>query len=163
MTDSTVSGNSADTGGGISHDTGGPGVILNSTIDHNTAVGGGGLYCRGGLRLANSTVSGNFATLDGGGVNCSGAINLADSTIAGNSARTGAGLFVPAGVFQSRTTIFADNIRTDSFAEDVFGTINSGGYNLIESMLNATIAGDTTGNSSVRMQTSIRFFATTVV
>ena len=146
ITDSTVSGNAADTGGGVSND-GAPGaVITSSTIADNTANGGGGIYCRAPLRLINSTVSRNFALLEGGGINSIRLVETFYTTIAFNRAMTGAGVFIVSGTLQSISTIFADNIRLDLTAEDIFGTLVSGGYNLVESLQNTILTGNPSGN-----------------
>ena len=141
---STISGNSADTGGGVSNDGGG--YISDSTINNNTANGGGGLYSRANLQLVNVTISRNHAAFEGGGLNVIDNTYTFYSTISFNTARTGAGVFVPSGNLLSISTIFSGNLRNDTFYEDIFGTIISGGYNLIESTLNTTIQGNPSGN-----------------
>ncbi len=144
MTYSTVSGNTADAGGGIYNDS--SALVVFSTIDHNTANGGGGIFNRSGMALINSTVSGNRAVLEGGGINSIGVVDLHYTAIVFNRATTGAGIFVPTGTLQSRTTLFAKNFRNDSSPEDIFGTLDSGGFNLIENLQNAAVTGNTTGN-----------------
>ncbi len=148
MNDSTVSGNTADAGGGIYND--GSANISASTISNNQATGGGGIYNRIYLQLINSTVSGNRAVLDGGGIGGIGTVELHYATIAFNRAVTGAGIFIPSGTLQARTSVFAKNFRDDSSPEDVFGTIISGGYNLIESLQNAVVTGSAAGNIVLR-------------
>ncbi|MCC5625974.1 DUF4347 domain-containing protein, partial [Nostoc sp. CHAB 5715] len=84
-------------GGGIFNDgSSGKTAILsliNSSVSGNTANSGGGIYNQGGnLRLTNSTVSGNTATSGGGIFNGdddgygSGSATLTNSTIFGNTA-----------------------------------------------------------------------------
>jgi hypothetical protein len=93
LTESTVSGNSGFHGGGIATDeTNGGDGIIKSIVSKNVASGcGGGVYSDdGGLRLMDSTVSGNSA--GGCGGICSGEsfLGLTNSTVSGNSA-TGRG------------------------------------------------------------------------
>jgi hypothetical protein len=118
LQDSTVSGNQAPLGAGVSVPYAAGDVrIAGSTLSGNTGTGtsyGGGLfvYSVGGkLSLSNSTISGNSAT-NGGGVSLGGAYNgrlnyqrsaasapgtivLGNSTISGNSASNhGGGIFL---------------------------------------------------------------------
>jgi len=73
--DSTVSGNTRDSGGGIS-------------------IGGGRYNLGGHLVVINSTISGNEAQERGGGIyQFSGSTVIENSTITGNQAATGGGLF----------------------------------------------------------------------
>jgi uncharacterized repeat protein (TIGR01451 family) len=89
ITNSTISGNTAFSGGGIFNL--GPMVIRDSTISGNTAQGGegGGIDSEGGpFHLINSTLSGNSADTDGGGLlNCdSSTAFLTNVTITNNRA-----------------------------------------------------------------------------
>ncbi|MCA9110827.1 MAG: tandem-95 repeat protein, partial [Planctomycetaceae bacterium] len=71
LTDSTVSGNTAnDGGGGISNETGGSVLLMQSTVSGNTAVRftGGGIHNSGTLTVEHSTIVGNSAGTDGGGL-----------------------------------------------------------------------------------------------
>ncbi len=92
-----------------------PGLTMNGcTVSGNSAQYGGGIRVEGGsLTLSNCTVSGNNVTLDGGGISCYGtrAFNaglfLNNSTVANNSAQTGAGGLVANGF---TTNYFANSI-----------------------------------------------------
>jgi PKD repeat protein len=123
LTDTSVSGNSAGTGGGIG--TRGNLTITASTLSGNQAIAddGGGLWNRGGtVTVTNSTVSGNTARRDGGGLwqGDAGRIILRNSTVTRNTADQpsdgtgdGGGAFVDnQGVIEVRSTIIGDN--TDS-------------------------------------------------
>jgi predicted outer membrane repeat protein len=84
---STLSGNRADDrGGAISGEA--TVTILNSTISRNLAVAhvGGGVWSRGDMYVANSTVSDNYAEAKGGGLHAAGALTLVSSTVADNVA-----------------------------------------------------------------------------
>ena len=97
VTNSTISGNSAntgfpggDSGGGIY----GADLVENSTISGNSAAtSGGGIY-GGVIEIVNSTISGNSAGTSGGGIyNFPYSLNVANSTITGNSAPSGGGIY----------------------------------------------------------------------
>jgi CSLREA domain-containing protein len=90
LINSIVSGNNAGVdGGGIRNDPGGTVTLTNSTVSGNTAgddAGGIHNVAGGTLTLTNSTVSGNDAGDDGGGIRNSGTANIVSSTIANNRA-----------------------------------------------------------------------------
>jgi hypothetical protein len=91
LTNSTVSGNTAPGQGGLFAN--GNVTLTNSTISGNTAtagVGHGGLFANGNVTLTNSTISGNTGTSDGGGVNANGNVTLTNSTVSGNTASAAA-------------------------------------------------------------------------
>jgi hypothetical protein len=148
----TLSGNSADFGGGIDNEGGtltvtgctlsrnfaeaGAGIdnfgtltVANSTLSGDSArVQGGGIDNFGTLTVANSTLSGNSASLDGGGLENTGTLTLTNCTLAGNSAFGGGGLFNAGGALSLANTLVAANAA--SFAPDVAGTLTSLGHNL---------------------------------
>src|SRR5205807_128856 len=72
VTNSTVTGNSANNGGGIFYNGGGTLTVINSIISGNSASTGGGMGS--GLQgttiatVRDSTVSGNSASSNGGGI-----------------------------------------------------------------------------------------------
>jgi len=103
LTDSTVFGNTAQSGGGISNR--GTLTVLRSTVAANDATHssvtpqGGGIYSEGTTTLVNSTVSGNLAadteasTEEGGGIYVDGGTLSAESTtIAENQAANGSSI-----------------------------------------------------------------------
>jgi hypothetical protein len=90
ITNSTISGNTADGRGGGVANYGGTLTITNSTISGNTSrdAGGGVNNEYGGtLTITNSTIAGNA----GGGVGNSGTLTITNSTISGNTASYGGG------------------------------------------------------------------------
>ncbi len=144
---STVSGNTAvggpvvGSGGGILNF--GDAAILDSTLSGNTAPTGGGLYMLAFLPdttlVRNSTISGNEASIAGGGIyNFFGHMIVEHSTITNNTAPAGKGGGVGTLAQSSytltelRSTIVAGNVGSDVFY-DVLGnnTFASLGYNLI--------------------------------
>jgi hypothetical protein len=88
----TVSGNSAEFGGGISNGNlaWGAGLIVsNSTISGNSGDYGGGILNSGGLTVSNSTISGNSANYGGGISNVYNGrivagVTISNSTLSGN-------------------------------------------------------------------------------
>ena len=134
VTNSTLSGNSVNgsgagsaNGGGIYNAIAGQLTLINSTLSGNFVSGssngnnGGGIYSdAGSLTVTNSTLSANSVSgsgsflNDGGGIYNAGAstANIRNTIIAGNTAPTN-----PPGIPQS--------------AQDVFGSFNSQGHNLI--------------------------------
>ncbi|MEQ1605946.1 MAG: choice-of-anchor Q domain-containing protein [Pyrinomonadaceae bacterium] len=136
---SVIANNSAETGGGIW----GGSIISGSSIEGNTASDvGGGIF--GGGIISNSTISGNTAGGDGGGIRGGG--TFTNVTLVNNKATSGAGIFTAGAPLSARNSIFANNTTYIATQEDIFGTLNSQGYNLIKSTLAASLTGDTTTN-----------------
>jgi hypothetical protein len=105
------------------------------------------------MTLTNSTVSGNTnagsTASIGGGIRAEGALSLTNCTIANNTSSGnnpfGGGVSLGnGGTLATRNTIFSNNIAPQG--PDIFGTINSLGYNLISNTTNTIINGITTGN-----------------
>jgi fibronectin-binding autotransporter adhesin len=115
---STLSGNSARRGGGIDSYRG---VILNhSTLSGNSAVAlGGGILNRGTTTLNHSTLSGNTANL-GGGVYNNSTITLNNSTLSGNTSNRAGG-----GMFNNGTA----TLNNSTLARNSAGTSGGGLYN----------------------------------
>ena len=153
VTNSTISGNSADGGSGIcNYGDGGSATltVTNSTISGNTSSydGGGILNSSGGggnatVMVTNTTLSGNSATSSigaGGGIVNDGnsgtaTLTITNSTLSGNSGVNGGGIFN--GGFAGSATLTIGNTILKTGAEGVnifnFGpgvTVHSLGYNL---------------------------------
>ncbi len=164
----TLDTNSAVTrGGGIYNYEGGVIEMKQSTLSRNTAQTGGGIYSEffnnntALLTLTNGTISGNSASQDGAGIYADGGqINLFNATIAGNEilvpigtlyAGLGGGVYANARVtLTAANTLLGDNTHRYQAQppepDDCFGSINSQGYNLIRTTSNCTIGGTTSGN-----------------
>lgn len=134
---------------------GGTVTINNSTISGNTSgTSGGGLAVPGGggtLNVNNCTISGNTANnFGGGGIrHQDGILRVTSSTIYGNTANghDGGGIRTTPAITPSiKNTIIASNTAGVS-GPDCHGTINSGGYNLIQNAANCggTVGTDITG------------------
>ncbi|MDF5707589.1 MAG: DUF4347 domain-containing protein [Nostoc sp. S4] len=111
LTNSNVSGNTADSGGG-GIDNSGILKLTNTNVSGNTANSGGGIANSGILSLTKSSVFGNTATFNGGGIESSssygdegGPIRLTDSTISGNTADSGGGISSSGNLKLTNTTV----------------------------------------------------------
>ena len=100
LTDCTISGNTAGTGGGIANGSLNPSAnlsVIDCTISGNSAVsGGGGVDNNGILTLTDCTLANNsggsgFLYSGGGGVNNSGVATLVACTVSGNNAANNGG------------------------------------------------------------------------
>ena len=123
--------------------------IEHTTFVGNQAPGGGAIFSENAeLVLANTTISGNSATSgEGGGIRTAqlGTITIVNSTIANNDAVTfGGGIRIGNDFMAIANSIIADN--TAPQGPDCLGTINSNGYNLVESTDACTINGDATND-----------------
>jgi hypothetical protein len=135
----------SDGGGGIQNK--GTTTITNSAVSGNTAQGsaGGGIYNSGTMSLTNSTVSGNEATNNyyGGGIcNYAGTLTLLNSTVSGNTARDGGGIYNYRGTLNLTSVTVAYN--HSRFAGDAGGVNNLGGI----ARLRNTIVGRNTISAS---------------
>ena len=145
VTGNTANGNEA--GGGIAVEVLSTLNVIESTINGNHATafpgGGGGIFNNGGtLSVVNSTISGNDINNGaGGGIFAigGGSTTLTSSTITGNTAQGGGGFAIGGGghPVTLKNTIIAGN--TGTFSPDINGTVQSDGFNLIQSTSGATI------------------------
>jgi len=175
LSNSTVSGITADGGGGIFND--GKLTITNSTVSGNTASGygyGGGISNDGGiLTLSNSTVSGNTAqwgggiyntnSESGGGQDCSsvspyslGTLTLSNSTVSDNISNEGGGIDNEGGILTlSNSTILGNKVSVDYNGFDGGGgAIYSSVYKSGCSDLHSTSGRLTLNNSTISGNTS---------
>jgi hypothetical protein len=120
-------------GGGIYSDGQATLTINDSTLSGNSATsGGGGIYNSGTLTINNSTFNGNSTgngnTSGVGGVieNFFGTLTINNSTLSGNSATGfGGGIYTYFGIVTLQNSIVANNA-----GGNCFGTMTSNGYNL---------------------------------
>jgi CSLREA domain-containing protein len=132
ITNSDISNNSADTGGGVYNLTAAL-TVTNSTFSGNSAPsGGGGIYNAGGTAIiTNSTISTNSASSGNGGgiLNISGtAMTLLNTTLSGNS---GGGITNNDSTLNLTNTIIA-NSTSGGDCTNSSGTIGTSANNLIE-------------------------------
>lgn len=161
VTNSTVSGNTSGTGGGI-YNTGGTLTLTNSTVSGNTAQSGsgGGIYSSSGtLNLTNSTVSGNTAGSDGGGIFKSGTLNLTGVTVTNNRSTSttcttcAGGISNLSGTANLNNAIVAGNtVANASFSPDFRGSVSStSSFNIIG--INQGTTGITNGTNGNQVGT----------
>ena len=108
----TISGGSTGNGGGLYN--GGTTTLTNSTLSGNTANGnGGGIYNFGTLTLTNSTLSGNGASGFGGAIfTYGGNLSLSDCTLALNTAGVSGGALDASGPVTVTSSTFSANQAT---------------------------------------------------
>ncbi len=86
-------------GGAIHNPYYGDVTILNCEMSNGSAARGGGLFNNGDMRVANSTISANFADYSGGGISNLGHLVMGNSTISGNDTDgNGGGLYNEVGI-----------------------------------------------------------------
>ena len=114
-------------------------TIINSTLSGNSAGSGGGIWTvspNSPLNVINSTLFANSSRADGGGAihntGVNGTTNITNSTISGNSSGTnGGGIFnFNSSIVNVKSSIIANNTATTS-DPDVSGAFQSQNFNLI--------------------------------
>ena len=132
LTNSTVSDNTAQVGGGINNS--GTLTLTNSTVSGNTAqVYGGGISNNGTLTLTNGTVSGNNAGRDGGGIYISntGTLTLTNGTVSGNTVGRDGG-----GIYNSGTlTLTNGTVSGNTAIDEGYGIYNEGTVTLTNTLM----------------------------
>ncbi|MFL5328023.1 MAG: beta strand repeat-containing protein [Gemmataceae bacterium] len=162
MDQTQIADNSAVVGGGGIYTTGDV-TITNSSLTGNTATdpasGGGGLFIGGNFVVDNATFDRNRAGNGAAITMSNGSINgtVTHSTITRNvifgNPGEGGGIFVNANAtLNLGGSIVAQNTIEGSaslaLGPDIFGHVNSLGYNIIGATDGATITGSTTGNKT---------------
>ncbi|MDG3494775.1 MULTISPECIES: DUF4347 domain-containing protein [Pseudanabaena] len=138
LTDSTVSGNMANTSGGIYSN--GAVTLTNSTVSGNTSnTSGGGIFGNGTVTLTNSTVSGNTATASGGGIYGVGTVTLTNSKVSGNTANSSSG----GGIYGSGVVTLTNSTVSGNTAVNAGGIFSGGDLTLT----NSTVSGNTATTS----------------
>ncbi len=136
ITNSTIAGNMASTGGGGIYFNGGGSKVLNisnSTIAGNRANNGGGIFATSGTaNIVDSTITANTATsAQGGGIYADGTVNLLNNILTGNTASNVANdIFKLSGTVNAKYNIYGvisaaalDNTNTQAAAADVFESL----------------------------------------
>lgn len=145
---STISGNTLDPapGRGAGLYNSGTMTILDSTVTDNSAVSGGGVSNEGGtLSVVDSTISGNFADGDGGGIYSTATTGLYNATIVENLANAdnadsaaGGGVAMAGGTLTFANSIIANNLVDVPMvpfplldSDDCSGTLTSQGNDIV--------------------------------
>ena len=139
------------TGSTINANQTGKGGDGNAPPPPNGAGGaGGGIFNTGTLRISISTISGNQtgaggsngSSGNGGGVYTdTGTVTVSGSTVTLNSAGAtgnGGGIYINGGTVTLRNTIIGGG-NTAAGGIDIYGTVQSDGFNLIQSVTDATV------------------------
>ena len=143
LTNVTISGNTANRdGGGMCNDTNSP-TLTNVIISGNSATGGGGgmaNYIDSSPTLTNVTISGNTADYGGGMYNELSSLTLTNVTVSGNTASSEGG-----GMQNNSSSPTLTNVIISGNTATVYG--GGGVYNLESSptLTNVTISGNTAG------------------
>ncbi len=168
INESNINNNEAPYGGGISllNSTSGNQVLVaSSNISYNSADAFGGgvssFLTDAVIYLVNTTISNNSLTTGKGGGIYFGSLSeayLYNTTLAENSidegdvgSQSGGGMFVEIlgvsddPVIVLRNTLIANNYYAGA-ADDLYGTVVSEGYNLVEAHVVGSILGSTIGN-----------------
>jgi CSLREA domain-containing protein len=146
LTQSTISGNSAEYGGGVHAGYNTQTNLVNSTVSGNSAAkGGGGILAQGSVELVSTTLANNVSTAGaGGGLDVapnSGTVRLVNSTVSGNSAANGGGGIVAQGSLELVGTTVANNVSTGG-AGGGLGVLAGGTTRLT----NSTVSGNSAAN-----------------
>lgn len=103
-------------------------TLIDSTVSDNTALSGGGIDSGGTLSLVNSSVSGNTAASPdagrGGGIASGGPLTLVDSTVTENVAPFAGGLFIIESTAELQGTTVSAN-ESGSSGGGIVGFSNS--------------------------------------
>jgi len=146
LTNSTVSGNTANNnGGGIFNNFGGTVTLTNSTVSGNTANYGGGIINDGTMTLTNSTVSGNTATFDGGGILNARTMTLTNSTVSGNTANFRGGGIINGSILNLTSVTVTNNRSINPGCTGCAGGIDNFGATNLN---NTIVAGNTAADAS---------------
>ena len=167
ITNSTITSNTANNGGGIFISSNAAVIISGSTISSNSAnhsmgKGGGILAVGGTFSITSSTVSGNTANRTGGGIRIDGsAVTIVNSTIANNHSdnnnsgtaglKDGGGIYLAGGTLDIRNTIIANNYEGSgtTTGNDYYyaaGTLTDNGFNVVENQAGASNQFGSTNN-----------------
>lgn len=135
LLNSTISGNTANAGGGLFSNSGGSVLVEASTISNNTAKerGGGIQSGNGNMTIFNSTLSGNDVTHVGSGgalIRFSGGVSVQYTTLAGNSSVSDGGT-INAGTTPGNVTFLASLIEGPGSDCTNGGHIASNGWNVL--------------------------------
>jgi hypothetical protein len=156
LSNSTVTGNSAQMGGGIYNDQFGTMTMSGDTVNNNTATGGngGGIFNYGTMTVINCTIAANHTSNLGGGIANDGALNVDNSTVAynavkGSGAPDGGGIANYIGAFAQVTLLNTIVFNPNSGAltrQDVAGPIAQAQGDLFGSLTSGMVGGDLGGN-----------------
>jgi len=152
VSNSTVSDNTTATegiysGGGIYNNA--AFSLVNSTVSNNSASFGGGIYNpqNRNISISDSIISGNSVSFYGGGINNEGNLNLSNSTIFDNSARQGGGIYTGGQLYYF--SVGSATITNSTVSGNAASEDGGGIYNYSNvTVINSTIANNTADSDS---------------
>jgi CSLREA domain-containing protein len=142
LSESTLSANTAWSGGGLYNGPSAWLAVVNSTLEGNvvTASGSGLVNDGGSVTLYGTAVMSNTASYgDGGGIYNSGTLTVTNSTVSGNAAGGGGGIN---NSFGATVTVTSSTISGNSAPNGGGGIYNSG----MLTVSNSTLSGNSTLN-----------------
>jgi uncharacterized repeat protein (TIGR03803 family) len=135
VSDCTLSGNSAEFGGGIYNDTNGTLTVSSSTLSGNSAtINGGGIVNNGALTVRSGILDGNTANNVGGAICNSGTLTASSSSLIGNRVSSnyvaqGGGIWNTGSVSLSGCSV-SDNTASSNYN---FGNTSASGGGIFNS------------------------------
>jgi hypothetical protein len=148
LSNSTVTGNNAASGAGIYNDGAGTMIMSGDTVNNNTATAGGGVDNFGHMTIINCTIAVNIAT-KGGGIYNGDLLNVVNSTVASNTVTgagaDGGGIYTTGELNLLNTIVFNPNSGAAT-KDDVFGVIAQTQGDLFGSGVTIAAGGTLGGN-----------------
>ena len=143
MTQTAVTTNTANSNGGGLYNHGGSTINISETqISGNSANNGngGGIYNNGNTTLTTSTISNNSAANNGGGIHNQDNLTMQNSTVSGNSSNHGAaiGIINAGSVNMTHVTVSDNTVLNSSAANN--GAVRLSGVTASLTMVNSIIA-----------------------
>jgi hypothetical protein len=146
-----IESNTADSGGGIHGYSGGTLLLKRSTLHGNHAAFGGGLsQTKGNVEIVQSTISGNSASYDGGGISATYPHFITNSTIVFNNAhRDGGGISFSQGTANVyNSTIAFNQAAGDDTTGGTGGGIHNANFGTFN-IRNTIVAGNNLSNAPI--------------
>jgi hypothetical protein len=156
ITDTDVTNNQSNNGGGISAhvqqlDITGGSINGNTSNGANPGYNGGGLNCSGTVTLDSVYIQGNVCGQKGGGVYCSsGSLAITNCTITGNTTGTHSSS-LGGGIYSVVPAVIVNSTITSNFSRQI-GGINGGGGTVKNSIVwgnTASLATPNVGSATV--------------
>ncbi len=97
-------------GGGILNVKGASVTLNNSSISENSAESGGGISNLGGITIVSSTLFNNSSTLNGGAINNTGTLKITNGTLSGNKGYAGGAIYNHGSLTLNSVTISSNSI-----------------------------------------------------
>ncbi|HEY2988124.1 MAG TPA: right-handed parallel beta-helix repeat-containing protein [Candidatus Binatia bacterium] len=148
INESTITGNSAVTGGAVANGAGAGLVIEDSLFSKNTAVTGGGIFnYKGDVTVRNSSLTGHKTIFSGGGLyDVSGTVTIESVIIDGNKAGAGGAIYAKGSLLDVNSSMISGN-SAGSHGGGIWIASTLGGSATV-TIANSTVAGNKAHYSS---------------